>query len=102
VAFTIHIVDLAADELTAIRVFERRRIVDPIREQLTDQALVETRNRKRLDGMAPGFVHVAPIWELRVGEFRVFYDVSKTETIVFIRAIRRKGPGQTTEDILHD
>ena len=43
---------------------------------------------------------VPPIWELRVGEYRVFYDVSQEETAVYIRAIRRKPRGKRTEDIL--
>jgi mRNA-degrading endonuclease RelE of RelBE toxin-antitoxin system len=38
--------------------------------------------------------------ELRVGEYRVFYDVSLAESIVYVRAIRKKPRGTKTEDIL--
>jgi mRNA-degrading endonuclease RelE of RelBE toxin-antitoxin system len=43
---------------------------------------------------------VAPIWELRVGEHRVFYDVSPSESVVYVRAVRRKPRGSKTENIL--
>lgn len=41
-----------------------------------------------------------PVWELRVGEYRVFYDVDEATAIVYIRAIRHKPPHKTTEEIL--
>jgi mRNA-degrading endonuclease RelE of RelBE toxin-antitoxin system len=41
-----------------------------------------------------------PVWELRVGKFRVFYDVDEDATTVTVRAIREKPPHKTTEDIL--
>jgi mRNA-degrading endonuclease RelE of RelBE toxin-antitoxin system len=40
------------------------------------------------------------VWELRVGTYRVFYDVEESERRVIVRAVRRKLPGNTTEDIL--
>jgi mRNA-degrading endonuclease RelE of RelBE toxin-antitoxin system len=43
---------------------------------------------------------VAPIWELRVGEYRVFYDVSRSESVVYVPAVRKKARGTKTEDIL--
>jgi hypothetical protein len=70
--FRIEIADLAEAELTAIRVFDRRRIVDELREQLTHQPTEMTRNRKRLDAAEPEFEHRPPVCELRVGEYRVF------------------------------
>jgi mRNA-degrading endonuclease RelE of RelBE toxin-antitoxin system len=100
--FDIEIADLAADELREIRVFDRRRILDGIHSQLQNQPTLVTRNRKRLDGVAPSFEHVPPIWELRVGEFRIFYDVDESRTIVAIRAVRRKQVGQTTEDVIRE
>ena len=50
--------------------------------------------------MKPAFEHAAPVWELRVGEFRVFYDGQPKEGIVFVRAIRRKSGGKTTAEIV--
>jgi hypothetical protein len=35
-----------------------------------------------------------------VGEFRVFSDVDDESQIVHVRAVRRKGPDQTTGDVL--
>jgi mRNA-degrading endonuclease RelE of RelBE toxin-antitoxin system len=89
----------AAEELRSFRVFERRLIVDEIDRQLSHEATVETRNRKCLLGLTPSFDHRPPVWELRIGDIRVFYDVDEEAQEVNIRAIRRKGPGQTTEDI---
>ena len=43
---------------------------------------------------------VPPVWELRVGESRVFYDVSEEDSVVYVRAVRRKPRGKKTEDIL--
>lgn len=100
--FRIEITDLAEGELKAIRAFERRRIVDEVRSQLSDQPMLATRNRKRLETAVPDFEHVPPIWELRVGDYRVFYDVDEADEVAFVRAIRRKVQGQTTEDIIHE
>jgi mRNA-degrading endonuclease RelE of RelBE toxin-antitoxin system len=46
------------------------------------------------------FEAIPPIWELRIGEYRIFYDVDEGEKIVYIRAIRQKNPEQTTKDIV--
>ena len=99
-AYEIEITDLAVEELKDIRVYDRRRVADAIRNQLTHQPTVATRNRKQLDAAVPEFEHTPPIWELRVGEYRVFYDVDESGQVVYVRAVRRKKPGQTTEDII--
>ncbi len=99
-AFRIEISDLAESELKAIRVFERRTIVDQMKAQLTHQPTIATRNRKRLETAAPSFEHVPPIWELRVDAWRVFYDVDESKEAVFVRAVRKKEQGETTEDII--
>ena len=39
-------------------------------------------------GLVPPWHHVDPVWELRVGEYRVFYDVDEAESAVIIRAIK--------------
>ncbi len=48
----------------------------------------------------PPWDHVDPVWELRVGEYRVFYDVDQLRAIVSVRAIRHKPPRKTTGEIL--
>jgi mRNA-degrading endonuclease RelE of RelBE toxin-antitoxin system len=100
--YRIEICDLAESELTFIRAFDRRRIVDEMRGQLTHQPAVTARNRKRLDAAVPHFEHTPPVWELRVGEYRVFYDVDEANLVVYVRAVRRKQQGETTEDVIDE
>jgi len=57
-------------------------------------------NKKILRGVTPPWEHVEPVWELRVDEYRVFYDTDETTRQVTVRAIRHKPPHKTTEDIL--
>lgn len=98
--YAIEVTDLAIEELSNIRAFERRPILEAIRQQLTYEPAITTRNRKLLKSLIPRFESVPPIWELRIGAYRVFYDVNEEEKIVYIRAIRQKTPEQTTEDIV--
>ena len=58
------------------------------------------RLRKLLINLVPPWTADPPIWELRVGDHRVFYDVAEEEGVVCVRAIRRKRAGKRTEDIL--
>ena len=91
--------DVAGD-LAGLRAYERARILDRIEEQLTHEPTRQTRNKKMLIGLAPPWEHIEPVWELRIGEYRVFYDVDEEASVVVIRAIRHKPPHKTTEDIL--
>ncbi|HVA45448.1 MAG TPA: type II toxin-antitoxin system RelE/ParE family toxin [Pirellulales bacterium] len=92
--------ELAVRELEDLRAFDQRRLVAEIRGQLSDQPTTATRRRKCLIDLTPSFEHDLPVWELRVGPFRVFYDVADEDRRVHVRAIRRKQPPQKTEDIL--
>jgi len=87
-------------DLAGFRAFDRARILKAIEEQLSGEPCVETRNRKVLVNLIPPFEAVPPLWELRIGECRVFYDVHDTDGIVYVRAIRRKPPHKMTEEIL--
>jgi mRNA-degrading endonuclease RelE of RelBE toxin-antitoxin system len=91
--------ELAVEELESLRAFDQRRILGEIREHLSHQPSVPTRRRKCLIDLLPSFKHELPVWELRVGPFRVFYDVQENERRVHIRAIRRKDATQQTEEI---
>ena len=71
-------------------------LVYEVEAQLIAQPGVETRNRKRVD-VVPSFEHVPPVWELRVGEFRVFYGIDESEREVRVWAVRRKGRKTTGE-----
>jgi mRNA-degrading endonuclease RelE of RelBE toxin-antitoxin system len=97
--FTVVLTGDAPDELRRLRVFERRRLTEEMKKHLVDEPTVQTRNRKRLDGLSPSFEHIPPVWELRVGDLRVFYDVDADEEKVFVRAIRRKAHGEMTEEV---
>jgi mRNA-degrading endonuclease RelE of RelBE toxin-antitoxin system len=64
---------------------ERRIVLGAISRQLLHEPLNETRQRKPLRPNP-----VAP-WELRVGQLRVFYEVSGAESgVVRILAVGRK------------
>jgi mRNA-degrading endonuclease RelE of RelBE toxin-antitoxin system len=98
--FTISYAQGVSEDLAAIRSFERRRLLDQIDRQLSREPTQETRNRKALRGLTPPWEHVAPVWELRINEYRVFYDVDKAAGRVVVRTVRRKPPHKTTGEIL--
>jgi mRNA-degrading endonuclease RelE of RelBE toxin-antitoxin system len=98
--YTIKFVAGVVGDLAALRLYDRRRVLDRIDTELGDAPIAETRNRKLLPGLQPPWDQELPIWELRVGEYRVFYDVQEQARLVTVRAIRLKPPHKTTEEIL--
>jgi len=70
-AYQVEFAESVKAHLQVLTVGQQARVLDAIQRQLTNEPLVETRNRKPLRPNP-----VAP-WELRVGSMRVFYDVSK-------------------------
>jgi mRNA-degrading endonuclease RelE of RelBE toxin-antitoxin system len=98
--FTLEFSEMVAEHLRELRAFDRKQILDQIDAQLTHQPTEETRNKKRLVGLIPPWEHVGPVWELRIGEFRVFYDVYEEELRVVVRAIRLEPPHTMTKEIL--
>lgn len=91
--------EAAEQDLRALRVHEARRILDEIDAQLTKEPLSPSRRRKLLEGLVPPWDSVRPVWQLRVGDFRVFYDVEERQHEVVVRAVRRKGT-KTTKEVL--
>jgi addiction module RelE/StbE family toxin len=89
-----------SEDLINLRGYDRKQILRSIEKQLRYEPTKETRNRKPLIGLIPPWDHLEPVWELRVGDYRVFYDVDDEAAIVKIRAIRYKPPHKTIEDIL--
>jgi mRNA-degrading endonuclease RelE of RelBE toxin-antitoxin system len=89
-----------ADDLKALGAPERSYILDEIDIQLIHEPVRETRNRKILVGLVPPWEHVPPVWELKIREYRVFYDVDERAKVVMVRAIRHKPSHKTTEEIL--
>lgn len=82
--FTIEFTESALDDLAVFATHEQRRLLDRIAIQLAHEPVAETRNRKPLEPNTLGD------WELRVGAFRVFYDVDQIEAIVKVKAVGRK------------
>ena len=87
------------DDLKRARVHHRRRILDSIETQMPHQPTVSTKNRKILVDLTPAWEANPPIWELRVGACRVFYDVDEDQKEVSVRAVHEKPPDQRKEDI---
>jgi mRNA-degrading endonuclease RelE of RelBE toxin-antitoxin system len=98
--FTIEYAEGVAEDLAGFTAYVQKQILDRIDEQLSHQPTQETRNKKIVEGLVPPWEHEIPVWELRVGQFRVFYDVNDEAEKVTIRAIRHKPPHKTTEEIL--
>jgi mRNA-degrading endonuclease RelE of RelBE toxin-antitoxin system len=85
-AFEINFTQTAANHVRAYRKFEQQIILDAIEEQLRHEPTTETRNRKRLGE------NELSDWELRVQQYRVFYDVTTEEErqVVEIKAMGHK------------
>ena len=98
--FYIRFAEGVAQDLKRIPVFYRNQILDAIKRQLVNTPDSETRNRKILVKLVTPWEGIEPVWELRVGEYRVFYDISRDNETVYVRAVRRKPSGKKTEDIL--
>src|SRR6266699_1282802 len=98
--YEIEYVEGVADDFKKLGVGRRKRILDSIGENLKYEPPRQTRNRKILVGLIPPWEYIEPVWELRVGEYRVFYDVEEEASAVMVRAIRHKPPHKTTEEIL--
>jgi mRNA-degrading endonuclease RelE of RelBE toxin-antitoxin system len=98
--FEILVTSGAEADLRRLKARDRRIVVDAIESQLAREPQTPTRNRKVLVGLRPPWDAVPPVWELRVGDFRVFYDVDAEDERVWVRAVLRKPPHRTTEDIL--
>jgi mRNA-degrading endonuclease RelE of RelBE toxin-antitoxin system len=84
-AFEIFFSPEAVDHLVALPKFEQTMVVVQIEIQLAYQPTLPTRKRKvlRPNPIAP--------WELRLGDFRVFYDVQEIPTaIVNVKAVGKK------------
>ncbi len=97
--FTILYDEAAEQDLRGLRAYEARRILDEIDDQLTREPTARTRRRRLLEGLVPPWDQVRPVWQLRVGDFRVFYDVDEVQRQVVVRAIRQKG-SKTTKEVL--
>jgi len=85
VPYTVEFAQSVERHLRVLTARERKTVLDAIGRQLLHEPLKETRQRKPLRPNP-----IAP-WELRVGQLRIFYDVTETESgVVRILAVGRK------------
>ena len=82
--FKVELTEAAIGDLRFLEKFEQRHLLEAIEQQLSLQPMTPTRNKKRLR------VNELSKWELRVGDFRVFYDVEENHALVRIKAVGRK------------
>lgn len=87
----------ALDDLKRLQAHDGARVIEEIERRLTEHPQGPSRNRKELAGLVPPWEHVKPVWELRVGDLRVFHDVDTATRQVIVRAIRRKGRSRIME-----
>jgi mRNA-degrading endonuclease RelE of RelBE toxin-antitoxin system len=83
-AFTIEFSPDAHDHLRVLRKRDQRIVVDAIADQLAHQPDQPTAHRKPLEDNP-----IAP-WELRVGDFRVFYDIDREDQAIVVLAVGQK------------
>jgi mRNA-degrading endonuclease RelE of RelBE toxin-antitoxin system len=100
-AFEVELTESARLELKDLRAYDKRRLSDEIDQQLIHEPDAETRNRKCLGIVPATFAYMPPLWELKVGDFRIFYNVDRPNMTVTVLAVRRKAPDQTTEEVLN-
>jgi mRNA-degrading endonuclease RelE of RelBE toxin-antitoxin system len=80
-AYTIEYAASAEGDIAYFRKYEQMVIVDAIDDQLIYEPSLETRNRKVLDP------NPLAAWELRIGRYRVFYDVDVATRLVLVKAV---------------
>jgi mRNA-degrading endonuclease RelE of RelBE toxin-antitoxin system len=80
-AYTIEYTASAEGDIAYFRKYEQVLIVDAIDDQLIYEPRLETRNRKILDP------NPLAAWELRIGHYRVFYDVDVVTRLVLVKAV---------------
>jgi mRNA-degrading endonuclease RelE of RelBE toxin-antitoxin system len=79
--YEINLLPTAQEDLKSLRKFEQKDVVAGIKAQLRHEPTVETRNRKRLEP------NELAEWELRIGRFRVFYNVESDAQMIHVEAI---------------
>jgi mRNA-degrading endonuclease RelE of RelBE toxin-antitoxin system len=95
--FEVRLARGAWQDLKRLRAHDRARVVDEIERCLGERPQEPSRNRKELTALVPPWEHVPPVWELRVHDYRIFYDVDAGAQLVIVRAVRRKGRSMTKE-----
>ncbi|MCK6627110.1 MAG: type II toxin-antitoxin system RelE/ParE family toxin [Anaerolineae bacterium] len=89
-AFEVELGPDAWEHLQAFPAHAQSLLLDTIEQQLRYQPDNETRNRKPLRS------NTLTSWELRVGDFRIFYDIISDEATVSVVAIGLKKHNRLT------
>jgi mRNA-degrading endonuclease RelE of RelBE toxin-antitoxin system len=82
--FQIEFTPEAVEDLRLLRRYDQQQIIAVVETQLAHQPDQETRNRKRLRP------NQLAEWELRVGTFRIFYDIDEEAAMVKVEAVGYK------------
>lgn len=82
--FTLEITEEAIEDLEYFDKAARVTILDATEQQLVNQPLQETRNRKPLRPSSQFQ------WELRIGNYRVFCDVDEETSVVSVVSVGYK------------
>jgi mRNA-degrading endonuclease RelE of RelBE toxin-antitoxin system len=101
-SYRIALTDGFEADLAMLRVRDRRIVEDSVKRQLRDEPAEESGQRKLLhprptEPWPDGWP--APIWQLRVGEFRVWYDVDEGDRVVRLLGLGHKGRRRTKETL---
>jgi mRNA-degrading endonuclease RelE of RelBE toxin-antitoxin system len=89
----------ALEKMRSLRVFDRQRVYDAIRDELVYAPTTPTRNLAPLLPRSAKITEHGPLWRLRVGELRVYYRVFEEKVLVLVVKVARKGR-KTTEEVL--
>ena len=82
--FYINIADGAIDDLKRFKKNELTLILDEIEKQLSYEPMKITRNRKKLRE------NILSRWELRIDNYRIFYNIDEEKKTVDITAVGYK------------
>ncbi len=83
-SYKIEVTEEAKTDLAYYTAFERKIMVSQIHHQLSEEPMVETKNRKPLRD------NPVASWELRVGKFRVFYEVDDPARLIVVVSVGHK------------
>ena len=86
--FEIKLTEEAVSDLQWFKKAERGHIVGELESMLSVEPTTETRNCKRLRP------NELAEWEVRIGDFRVFYDVDQENKLIKIEAVGYKKGSQ--------
>jgi mRNA-degrading endonuclease RelE of RelBE toxin-antitoxin system len=98
--YQVDIVSEALEELLEVPIFHRRILQKAIESKLPNEPGKASRNCKKLEPLVTQFAYDPPLWELRAGDWRIFYDLDEEDRRVTVRAIRKKPKGKRTEEIV--